>query len=478
MGNTFLLQFRRRLLESWVAAAIFGAAIPGTAVEWRIDFAKTNGVFRPLHGMNKGPLAPGGLLNLSDALQQLSIPSIRLHDCHWPNPDVVDIHAIFPRFENDPDDPASYDFRRTDAYLEAARNVGGEIVFRLGESIEHETVRRYVHPPKDAGRWARICAGIVRHYNEGWANGHQWGIRYWEIWNEPDNRPAMWSGSDEDYFRLYAAASQKLRREFPGIKIGGPGLGNTGAWKDGKLEPSPFLTGFIKFCSENSLPLDFFSWHCYTDNPLELVSRSKNVRSFLDQHGFSRTENHLNEWNYLPDHHWKGLSPSASPIERQSFCDRMAGVEGAAFVVSSLILLQEAPLNVANLFHGEAGCFGLFNENGIPNKVYFAIQAVNQMTGGSIADVTGETTNTVCSAVVHADKSVTILISSRAREDLECSIRTVHLPWKKRTAAELRILDANRDLTPEPVSFVDDQYRFTLRGPAIGLLVLNPELSK
>ena len=42
------------------------------------------------------------------------------------------------------------------------------------------------NPPRDPARWAAVCAGIVRHYNEGWAGGFRHDIRYWEIWNEPD----------------------------------------------------------------------------------------------------------------------------------------------------------------------------------------------------------------------------------------------------------------------------------------------------
>ena len=68
---------------------------------------------------------------------------------------------------------------------------GIEPFFRLGATIENfHFLRAYhIYPPKDFHKWARICAGIVRHYNEGWAGGYHFGIRYWEIWNEPDNTP-------------------------------------------------------------------------------------------------------------------------------------------------------------------------------------------------------------------------------------------------------------------------------------------------
>jgi xylan 1,4-beta-xylosidase len=89
-------------------------------------------------------------------------------------------------------------------------------------------VKHHVHPPKDVERWAETCMGIIRHYNEGWAHGTRHGIQYWEIWNEPENRPAMWSGSDADYFRLYAATVTRIKASFPALKVGGPFRGCSG----------------------------------------------------------------------------------------------------------------------------------------------------------------------------------------------------------------------------------------------------------
>ena len=62
---------------------------------------------------------------------------------------------------------------------------------------------------KDFRKWTEICAGIVRHYNCGWANGFKFGIKYWEIWNEPEN-PPMWDGTRQEFFELYRTASLRL----------------------------------------------------------------------------------------------------------------------------------------------------------------------------------------------------------------------------------------------------------------------------
>lgn len=236
-----------------------------------------------------------------------------------------------------------------------------------------------MHPPEDATRWAQKCLGIIRHYNEGWASGFHFGIPYWEIWNEPENRPAMWTGSDEDFFVLYRAGSLAIKKTFPALKVGGPAIGGTGNFVNRKFQPSAFLKSFLNMCRRESLPLDFFSWHCYTENPTELSERARAIRSLLDEHGFKKTEIHLNEWNYLPDNSWSPLSRQTSSLERQRAYEKMSGPHGAAFITAALIELQDAPVEMANLFHGEAGAFGLFSEQGVPLDNYSAMLAFAEM---------------------------------------------------------------------------------------------------
>ena len=54
----------------------------------------------------------------------------------------------------------------------------------------------------------------------------------------------------------------------------------------------------------------------------------------------------------------------------------MCGPHGAAFLVASLIALQDAPLEVANFFHGSIGACGLFSEQGVPMPNYHGMKMV------------------------------------------------------------------------------------------------------
>ena len=459
-------------------AKAIGTAAPVEPHRLEVDFSIATGLLRPLHGINKGPLAANGLVDLTEAQRRLRVPWTRLHDCHNPNPAVVDLHAVFPNPTADPDTPASYDFRATDLYLAAIRTTGAQIIYRLGESIEHQPIKRHVHPPPDPARWAAACAGIVRHYNHGWASGFHWDIRYWEIWNEPENRPVMWTGTEAQFLELYRLTARRLRQEFPAIRIGGPGFGYYGQFDGTTLKPSTFCAAFLDECQRQSLPLDFFSWHCYTDKPSELAARARAVRQLLDTRGFKHTESHLNEWNYLPDNSWDVLSPRADPELRQRAAERMAGIEGGTFAVAALLELQDAPVTVCNFYHGETGLFGLFTEVGAPQRNYYALLAFVQLLetprrvrlSGTMPD------RLVAAAGLSADhQRAGILVANRTGPDT-VAVAWSHLPWTGPSAIEVRVVDNARAwaLLPEPKT-AQNQLTLRLSPPATAWISLRPQ---
>ncbi len=464
----------------WLIAllASLGARAEEAALD--VDFSVPTGKLRALHGVNKGPLAPGGVFDVLAEQKELGIPFTRLHDCGWPNPYVVDHHAVFPNPDADPTKPECYDFRLTDEYIAAVRATGAEPIYRLGESIEHTSVKRFVHPPKDMEKWTAICLGIIRHYNEGWAGGFHYGIRYWEIWNEPENRPAMWSGTDEDYLRLYRTAAKGIKKEFPALKVGGPALGASGSFVNGEFQPTQFAKDFLAMCRKDNAPLNFFSWHCYTADPTELVARTQAIRRLLDRAGFDLTESHLNEWNYLPGNSWKSLMGKAAPAERQNAYADMAGAKGAAFVAASLIELQDAPLDVGNFFHGELGPFGIFTEQGVPQKAWQAFRAFRGLLDTPRrVEARGATAGKLAIAAgLSADgREASVLVSNFDDAREEVSLRWSGFAWTGGATAEIRKVNADSDFQnarTETLAGDGASLRLKLKAPAVALIRLKP----
>ena len=338
--------------------------------EITVDFASPLGALKPLHGVNNGPINFGGMLNNSHRYRELGVPWVRLHDPNWPHPREVDVPQIFPDFDADPDDPASYCFGPTDDYLRAILDTGAKIIYRLGTSIEHYPRRRYTHPPADFGKWAKICLGIVRHYTEGWADGIPNAVEYWEIWNEADIGKPMWSGAYDQYLELYRVTVTALKAHNPALKVGGP---------VGAMLETADLVRFMAFCRDHRLPLDFYSWHLYARKPEELVNHAVRIRRLLDEHGFAGVPTLLTEWNYLPAG-WEILCSQDEFMRREQF-ERLKSEEGAAFCASVLIRMQDAPIDIMNYYDGQAVTWfcGLFDYYGAPQKTFYAFKAFKEL---------------------------------------------------------------------------------------------------
>lgn len=264
-------------------------------------------------------------------IKNLGIPYVRLHDSFIMNPRLVDIPAIFPNFDAEAEDPNSYDFAFTDNYIKKIISFDSQPFYRLGVSIENfRYIKAYnIIPPKDNLKWAKICEHIIAHYNKGWNNGFHYNIKYWEIWNEPDNYPdikdnQMWAGTFEEYLKLYEVSANYLKEKFPEIKIGGySSCGFYEILKQKSAEEAHISSRtnyfiecfekFLKFISskEHNSPLDFFSWHSYS-NVDSNIKYTKYVRQMLNKYGFNNTENILNEWN--PSVKERGTLKDASNI--------------------------------------------------------------------------------------------------------------------------------------------------------------------
>jgi hypothetical protein len=426
-------------------------AAPQTA-QVVVDAGKRSGVIRPLHGVNGGPISYGGMADTTEHFRAAAIPQVRLHDCQWPTPAVVDIHTIFPDFRDDPEDPASYSFARTDDYLQSVLHAGATIYYRLGESIEHTRRKYHTHPPADMEKWAAVCLGIIRHYNEGWAAGFQHGIQYWEVWNEPEVRPQMWSGTDEDYYRLYGTTVRAIKARFPHLKVGGPGAGNVGELKNGRLEPAPLVAGLLRRCREESLPLDFFSWHRYTDDPAELAQLASAVREWLDQSGFPHTESHLNEWNYLPGRDWSVFVPG-KPAGWERWYAAMDSGEAAAFIAGALIHLQNAPIDAACLYSAETHGFGIFSRFGEPRRPYYALKAFSRLLDTPVrvhAQSSAPSVLHVLAGMHRHRPALNLLVAHDRGAATELELRVAALPWKGQTRCEIIEVSSRDTWAPKP----------------------------
>ena len=392
----------------------------------KIDFNSSGGKIKPMHGVGQPPFS-GINFTMFKYLTEAGIPYSRLHDVggaygggRW-----VDIPNLFRDFTKDPYDPESYDFAFTDLLITALVESGVEPFFRLGVTIENQClVKAYrIYPPADNQKWAVICEHIIRHYTEGWANGFKYDIKYWEIWNEPDNyedvyENHMWRGTKEEYYALYDVASKHLKKCFPHLKIGGYASCGFYALKDSFIKnanSSPrmhyfieFLDGFLEFIKKNSCPIDFFSWHSY-DGIENNKIYAQYARKRLDEAGYTETETTCNEWNCSTE--LKGTS------------------KHAALICGMMLSFQNTPLDSAMFYDAQctaSAYASLFNPlEKTPFPAYYAFRAYNELykLGDAVAI---ETDNSALYALAakEANKGC-LVIANPTDEDAPLTISSI-----------------------------------------------------
>lgn len=305
----------------------------------KVDFSSPSvGNIRPLHGVNSGPVTKAFTFDASSFFREAGFPYARLHDVEYPygSGEFVDVPCIFKDFGADETLEESYNFALTDEYIKRITEVGCKPFFRLGVSIEHAPVKRYVNPPEDYSKWARICEHIIKHYNEGWANGYRLNIEYWEIWNEADGGDNMWTGSPEEFYELYCVSATYLKEKFPHLKIGGCGF---------TRPKNSFTEGFFKYVSSKPyrVPLDFYSWHKYFTRIEDMLSLSSQARKLMSDYGYGDAESIFDEWNYMRD--WLDQYDSYPKIKNHI---------GAAYCGAVLCALQTATdVDAANYFEAD-----------------------------------------------------------------------------------------------------------------------------
>ena len=409
-----------------------------------IDAGRRAGEIRSLQGVNDGPYPfIAGLPDATRGYRDLRIDLIRTHDyfgptdidARWPDPDPIAkavkadaAKTIFPDWSADPEKESSYNFGPSDHVIQAIVNCGAEVYYRIGRSWSADPA-----PPADFDKYADIVKHVAMHYNDGWAGGFHDHIRYWEIWNEPDADKAwaptfireFWTGTPQQFYAMFEKIVRVLKAYDPEIKVGGP------AKAAGDLA-GPYREGLLDYCVSHKVPIDFYSWHHYahrSGDAYDYVRIGKRSRELLDARGLSKAESYVTEWGF-------GAVPNAQ---------QQATMFMAAFVSSSLIYMQDAPIDRALYYRGDPGSMGLLETSGGYRRKGYTYKAVGMMLDTPLRlAVSGADTQgfAVLAGASKDGNTVQVLISNyeippQLRKGIEYTnnrgyeLRVKNLPWGK-----------------------------------------------
>lgn len=180
-------------------------------------------------------------------------------------------------------------------------------------------------PPKDYKAWNKLVQATLTHLLERY--GEQ--VKTWpvEVWNEP-NLPGFWYKADrQEYCKLFEETFYAVKEVSPEFKVGGPAIcgDGTGEW----------MQGFLDFCSEKKIPLDFITRHHYnTELPVrdghygyaeladenEALNTLKKDREIIDSFPeYKGLKMHITEFNtsYIPNCPLHDTNQNAAFLARQ-----------------------------------------------------------------------------------------------------------------------------------------------------------------
>lgn len=219
---------------------------------------------------------------LKTAREELGVRSVRAHAI------LCDDLGVYREVDGHP----VHDFSGVDRVYDHIRSLGlypvVEISFMPRDlaSDPDKTVFEYgaiVSPPKDWDRWHDLVRALTHHLVERY--GLEEVVEHWsfEVWNEA-NLEVFWSGTPEEYMRMYDVTAAAVRSVDPRLKVGGPSSAAAG-----------WVEELLAHVEVSGAPLDFVSTHTYGSPPLDF-------RPSLERYGRAGTPIWWTEWGVTPTH--------------------------------------------------------------------------------------------------------------------------------------------------------------------------------
>lgn len=387
-----------------------GAPASASPTRLLVVDAGDESAFRPLNGVGGVPGPVDGYPQFPDMTplwREAGVTVVRSFDWVSRLDTRNNPTSLFPDWDAPIDDPASYNFTATDEWVEAVHSIGAEVMFTVASSIPSNKL-----PALDVDAYGRVVEHIVRHYSQGWAGGPSKPIRIYEFGDQPDLGPLHFAGRPDEFYAMYQAFCEAVRRVDASLTVGGP----ANAFP---LEAdAPYREGFLDFVRENELPLDFFSFLWFTDgsrDPLDFRYVSAELRALLDRRGFTGTELTLCYWNYL------AVPSSSAPA-----------AEKGAFQAATAIYLQDTVIDHAFFFRADSGRdphYGFVDPAGVgtaddaPDERSRALALAGRALSGHRLAVTGGDESGLACAAGRDGDVVRVLVANYVAPDVALAER-------------------------------------------------------
>lgn len=274
-----------------------------------------------------------------------------------------------------PDGKLSYDWTGLDQYVRDILATGAKPFFALSYMPSAISSGNEIAMPKLMSEWTEVVRATIEHYSG--RRGLAIENVYYEVWNEPDLFGGFKVYGEKNYLDLYRASAKgaaSAQNTLP-FKFGGPAT--TGLYKN-------WLIALLDASKNESLRMDFFSWHKYGSDIEKYEDDIRNLRIWLNEKGNPNVELILTE---------TGIDSANNP----AYDGKTSAIHT---IVTSVVLADE----IDRVFHFEVkdgpgisknwGRWGILTHEkwGKPERKvrYEALEFLNRMKGGRRINIAGE----------------------------------------------------------------------------------------
>lgn len=211
--------------------------------------------------------------------------------------------------------------------------------------------------PTDLATWQALVHDVV----VGLATSDA-AITDYEVWNEPNNTRS-WADTDRAFIDMAMASHRGVASAATevglNLRLGGPATG----------EVDGLLGEYAVAAQHQGTPAAFLSWHHYTRDPLDYGRDAARLRQMVA----TVPDLVVSEWNHYG---------------RKN--DDRVGAVGAAFALASLIEMENAGVDRANIYRGVAvgtgpEAAGLITGDGVKRSSWWVLDAWSDLSGHRVA---------------------------------------------------------------------------------------------
>ncbi|MBI4551447.1 MAG: hypothetical protein HY710_04215 [Candidatus Latescibacteria bacterium] len=258
---------------------------------------------------------------------------------------------------------------------------------------DEETRDPGLYPPTNYVEWEEVVFQTVKHFNVD----RRLGIRYWEVWNEPNNvfwnvRPrwawlryvpfySPYEGRLYEltrlfaYCSLYEHAARGAIRADPTIRVGGPTALCDGDVEDVTGSARWWTQVLARWCGWRDIRLDFISLHLYgappdASGPADYADLIRRARQWGSRSGGRVPEVIIDEWNAWS---MEGGHDTATAYH-------------AVWVMETLYAMMEAGARHSVYFGAGGGFLGMLTDQGdTPKPTYNLFRMMSLMGRDRVA---------------------------------------------------------------------------------------------